>query len=115
MGRGAVKWIVPGVALLAISVGVFGGLLPGRCGHPGFPLPSFLGTLTIAEGGVWGPLTGISVDVVAVFVLLGSVVSAGEAGRAFMAIAVWSAGGLRAGAAKEIGRASCRERVCQYV
>src|SRR3546814_19726560 len=72
MGRRAVKWILPAVALLAIAYGVFGDLLPGRFGHPGFPLPSFLGNLTIAEGGVWGPLTGISVDVVAVFVLLGS-------------------------------------------
>src|SRR3546814_11434540 len=58
MGRRAVKWILPAVALLAIAYGVFGDLLPGRFGHPGFPLPSFLGTLTIAEGGVWGPLHG---------------------------------------------------------
>jgi TRAP transporter 4TM/12TM fusion protein len=100
MGRRAIKWILPAVALVALAYGVFGDLLPGRFGHPGFPLESFLGTLTIAEGGLWGPLTGISVDVVAVFVLLGAVVGSGEAGRAFMAIAVWSAGGLRAGAAK---------------
>lgn len=100
MGRRAVKWILPAVALAALAYGVFGNLLPGRFGHPGFPFPSFLGTLTIAEGGLWGPLTGISVEVVAVFVLLGSAISAGEAGRAFMAIAAWSAGGLRAGAAK---------------
>lgn len=100
MGRRAVKWILPAVALVALAYGLLGHLLPGRFGHPGFPVASFLGTLTIAEGGLWGPLTGISVDVVAVFVLLGAVVGAGEAGRAFMAIAVWSAGGLRAGAAK---------------
>lgn len=100
MGRRAIKWILPAVALVALAYGLFGDLLPGRFGHPGFPVASFLGTLTIAEGGLWGPLTGISVDVVAVFVLLGSVIGAGEAGRAFMAIAVWSAGGLRAGAAK---------------
>jgi TRAP transporter 4TM/12TM fusion protein len=100
MGRRAIKWILPAVALVALAYGLFGNLLPGRFGHPGFPLESFLGTLTIAEGGLWGPLTGISVDVVAVFVLLGAVIGAGEAGQAFMAIATWSAGGLRAGAAK---------------
>src|SRR3546814_17266263 len=82
MGRRAVKWILPAVALLTIAYGVFGDLLPDRFGHPGFPLPSFLGTLTIAEGGGWGPLTGISVDVGAGFVHLGSVGCAGEAGRA---------------------------------
>jgi len=100
MGRRAIKWILPAVAVTALLYGLFGDLLPGRFGHPGFPLSSFLGTLTIAEGGLWGPLTGISVDVVAVFVLLGAVIGAGEAGRAFMALAAWSAGGLRAGAAK---------------
>lgn len=100
MGRRAVKWILPVVALVALAYGVFGSALPGEFGHPGMPLGSFLGTLVIAEGGLWGPLTGISVDVVAVFVLLGSIIGAGEAGRAFMALAAWSAGGLRAGAAK---------------
>jgi len=100
MGRRAVKWILPAVALLALGYGLFGQHLPGEFGHPGLPVESFLGTLVIAEGGLWGPLTGISVDVVAVFVLLGAVVGAGEAGRAFMALAAWSAGGLRAGAAK---------------
>src|SRR3546814_2752167 len=49
MGRRAVKWILPAVVLLAIAYGVFGDLLPGRFGHPGFPLPSFLGTLTRSE------------------------------------------------------------------
>jgi len=100
MGRRAIKWILPAVALLALLYGLFGEALPGRFGHPGLPVGSFLGTLVIAEGGLWGPLTGISVDVVAVFVLLGAVVGAGEAGRAFMGLAIFSAGGLRAGAAK---------------
>lgn len=100
MGRRAIKWILPAVALLALLYGLFGEALPGRFGHPGLPVGSFLGTLVIAEGGLWGPLTGISVDVVAVFVLLGAVVGAGEAGRAFMSLAIYGAGGLRAGAAK---------------
>lgn len=100
MGRRAVKWILPAVAIFALLYGLFGSALPGEFGHPGLPIESFLGTLVISEGGLWGPLTGISVDVVAVFVLLGSIVGAGEAGRAFMALAAWSAGGLRAGAAK---------------
>src|SRR5690606_3555978 len=74
--------------------------VPGEMGHPGVPLPSFLGTMTIAEGGLWGSLTGVSVSIVAVFVIFGSVLNAGEAGQGFMNVASAAAGRLRGGAAK---------------
>jgi TRAP-type uncharacterized transport system fused permease subunit len=61
---------------------------------------SFLGTLTIAEGGIWGSLTGVSVSIVAVFVIFGAVLNAGEAGQGFMNVATAAAGHLRGGAAK---------------
>lgn len=60
----------------------------------------FLGSLVLAEGGLWGQLTGISIDLIVPFMILGAVVSAGEAGRGFMALATQLAGGYRAGAAK---------------
>jgi TRAP transporter 4TM/12TM fusion protein len=63
-------------------------------------LQSYLGTLTIAEGGIWGKLTGVSVNIVAVFVIFGAVLNAGEAGQGFMNIAAAAAGRLRGGAAK---------------
>ncbi len=100
MARRAVKLALPAVALLALAYGLFGQYVPGRLGHPGFPLESFLGTLTIAEGGIWGPLTGISVNIVAVFVIFGAAISAGLGGEAFMALATRLAGRLEAGAAK---------------
>ena len=100
MARRAVRLALPVVALLALAYGLFGSYLPGQFGHPGIPFDSFLGTLVIAEGGIWGPLTGISVNVVAIFVILGAVMSVGEGGRAFMALAVKAAGRLTAGAAK---------------
>ncbi|MEP2892769.1 MAG: TRAP transporter fused permease subunit [Tateyamaria sp.] len=73
--------------------------MPGF-GHSGTPLGSFLGTLTIAEGGIWGSLTGVSVGVVSVFVIFGAVLNAGEAGQGFMNVANAAAGRLRGGAAK---------------
>ena len=63
MARRAVGWPLPLVALSALTYGIFGEHLPGEFGYPGLPLESFLGTLTIAEGGVWGSLTGISVNI----------------------------------------------------
>ncbi|HEB96852.1 MAG TPA: TRAP transporter fused permease subunit [Sedimenticola thiotaurini] len=100
MARRAIKLALPIVAVIALSYGLLGQYLPGQFGHPGLPLGSFLGTLTIAEGGIWGPLTGVSVNVVAVFVILGAFIGAGEGGEAFMALAIRLAGRFRAGAAK---------------
>lgn len=98
--RRAIGWPLPLVAGLALAYGLFGQHLPGRFGHAGTPLPSFLGTLTIAEGGLWGSLTAVSVRVVAIFVIFGAVLNAGEAGRGFMSAARFVAGRLNGGAAK---------------
>jgi hypothetical protein len=66
----------------------------------GMPVDYLLGTMTITEGGLWGSLTGTSVDTIAMFVILGGFISAGQAGTGFMAFATQLAGRLRAGAAK---------------
>ena len=98
--RRAIGWPLPAVALLALLYGLFGQHIPGTFGHAGTPLRSFLGTLVIAEGGLWGSLTGVSVGIVAVFVIFGAVLNAGEAGQGFMNVAAAAAGRLQAGAAK---------------
>ena len=98
--RRAIGWPLPLVAVLALTYGLYGQYIPGEFGHSGTPLKSFLGTLTIAEGGIWGSLTGISVGVVAIFVIFGAVLNAGEAGQGFMNVATAAAGRLIGGAAK---------------
>ena len=100
MARRAIGWPLPVVAALALAYGLFGQHIPGHFGHGGTPLASFLGTLTIAEGALWGKLTAVSVNVVAVFVIFGAVLNAGEAGQGFMNLAAAAAGRLRGGAAK---------------
>ncbi|WP_242597131.1 TRAP transporter permease [Billgrantia sulfidoxydans] len=98
--RRAIGWPLPLVTLAALLYGLLGDMVPGQFGHPGLPIQSFVGTLTIAEGGLWGKLTGVSVGVVAVFVIFGAVLNAGEAGRGFMNMASAVAGRLTGGAAK---------------
>ncbi|TCP38033.1 TRAP transporter permease [Rhodovulum marinum] len=98
--RRAIGWPLPTVAALALAYGLWGQHIPGEFGHSGTPLASFLGTLTIAEGGIWGSLTGVSVGIVAIFVIFGAVLNAGEAGQGFMNVAGFAAGHLRGGAAK---------------
>jgi TRAP transporter 4TM/12TM fusion protein len=80
--------------------GMFGSRIPGEFGHGGMPLNSFLGTLTITEGGIWGSLTGVSATIVAVFVIFGAILNAGQAGAGFMNVAAAVAGRLKGGAAK---------------
>ena len=98
--RRMIGWPLPAVAAAALAYGLLGQHVPGEFGHAGLPVASFLGTLTIAEGGVWGSLTGVSVGVVAIFVIFGAVLNAGEAGQGFMNVAAAAAGRLRGGAAK---------------
>lgn len=100
MARRSIGWPLPLVAFLALLYGLYGQYIPGEFGHPGTPLQSFLGTLTIAEGGIWGKLTGVSVSIVAIFVIFGAVLNAGEAGQGFMNVAAAAAGRLKGGAAK---------------
>ena len=100
MARRSIGWPLPLVATIALAYGFFGHLIPGELGHPGLPAGSLLGTLTIAEGGLWGQLTGVSVNVVAIFVIFGAVLNSGEAGEGFRNLAVALAGRLKAGAAK---------------
>ncbi len=100
MARRAIGWPLPSVAALALAYGLFGQHIPGEFGYAGIPLQSFLGTLTIAEGGLWGTLTGVSVSIVAIFVIFGAILNAGEAGQGFMNVASAAAGRLRGGAAK---------------
>ena len=98
--RRVIGWPLPLVAAAALAYGLLGQHVPGHFGHSGTPLASFLGTLTITEGGLWGSLTGVSVNVVAIFVIFGAVLNAGEAGAGFMNLAAAAAGRLRGGAAK---------------
>ena len=100
MARRAIQPVLPAIALLTLLYGLLGEHIPGSFGHPGIPLDYFLGALVIAEGGLWGQLTGISVDLIVPFVILGAFVSSGEAGNGFMSLSTQLAGRFRAGAAK---------------
>jgi len=58
MARRTVKLALPITAIVALAYGMFGHWIPGDFGHQEIPLDSFLGTLVMAEGGIYGSLTG---------------------------------------------------------
>lgn len=100
LARRAIGWPLPAIAFIALLYAGLGQHISGEFGFAGIPMNSFLGTLTIAEGGIWGQLMGISANTVAVFVIFGAVLNAGEAGQGFMNLATAIGGRLRGGAAK---------------
>jgi len=100
MARRTVGLPLPIVTALFLLYGFFGHLIPGDFGHGGIPVGSFLGTLIITEGGLWGSLTGVSVSIISIFLIFGAVLNAGEAGQGFMNLAIASSGHLKGGAAK---------------
>ncbi len=100
MARRSIGLPLPLIAIIFLLYGFLGQYIPGEFGHPGIPINSLLGTMIITEGGIWGKLTGISVSVVAIFVILGAFLNAGEAGQGFMNFSILIAGKLKGGAAK---------------
>lgn len=99
MARRQIKAALPIVACCALAYAAFGTYIPGELGH-NIPFEAILGDLTITEAGLWGMLTGASVNVIAIFVILGAVMSSGLGGQAFMLLSQRLAGKYRAGAAK---------------
>lgn len=99
MARRQIKAALPIVAVCALGYAALGRYIPGELGH-NIPFEAILGDLTITEAGLWGMLTGTSVSVIAVFVILGAAISSGLGGQAFMQFSQRLAGRYRAGAAK---------------
>lgn len=99
MARRQIKAALPIVALCALAYAGLGRYIPGELGH-NIPFEAILGDLTITEAGLWGMLTGTSVSVISVFVILGAAISCGLGGQAFMLLSQRIAGRYRAGAAK---------------
>ncbi len=100
MARRAVQPVLPAVALIVLVYAFFGEHLPASIGHTGVPPDYLLGSLVLAESGLWGSLTATSIELIVPFMILGAFVTAGEAGTGFMSAATRLAGRFRAGAAK---------------
>lgn len=47
-----IGWPLPTVAAIALAFGLLGEHVPGELGYAGMPLNSFLGMLTVDEGGI---------------------------------------------------------------
>lgn len=91
---------LPILATIAIAYTVFGDLIPGKWGHPGFSVGYLFEHLYLGTEGIWGLVTGISATLVTAFIILGAFLLATGAADGFMDLSVAVAGRALGGAAK---------------
>ena len=98
--RRMIKPILPTITLLFLLYALLGHHIPGFFGHMKYELSQVAGLLYLTTGGIWGQLTGISANIIAIFVLLGAFIGFTGGGTGFQKISLRLAGRLKGGPAK---------------
>ena len=104
--RRATGLILPLLAVASILYALFGDLIPGDWGHPGFKWEYVVEYLYITPEGIWGTLTGISATLVAAYIIFGAILLSTGGAASFMNIALLAGGKSYGGAAKVATMAS---------
>jgi TRAP transporter 4TM/12TM fusion protein len=91
---------LPILALALISYTLFGNLIPGSWGHPGFSFTYLIEELYLGTEGIWGTVTGLSANLISIFIIFGAFLLATGAAESFMSLAMIAAGKFPGGAAK---------------
>lgn len=98
-GRRTVGWVFPILTTAMLLYAFFGYLIPGTFHHSGFKLVHIIQFLNQTAYAVWGPITGISATVLAIFIIFGSFLLFSGGGQTFIDIALRLAGRFRGGPA----------------
>lgn len=98
-------WRTTGSALPIMTVAmllytIFGDRIPGYWGHTGFDYNYLIEHLYLGTTGIWGTVTGLSANLIAIFIIFGAFLLATGAARTFMDLALLAAGRFPGGAAK---------------
>jgi TRAP transporter 4TM/12TM fusion protein len=98
--RRMIKPVLPAITLLFLLYALYGHHIPGYFGHVEYDLSQITGMLYLTTGGIWGQLTGISANIIAIFVFLGAFIGSTGAGDGFKKISLRLAGGSKGGPGK---------------
>lgn len=98
--RRTTGWALPILAVGMLSYALYGDLIPGYWGHPGLPLDYLIEHLYLGTEGLWGTVTGLSANLIAIFIIFGAFLMATGAANSFMDLAMLIAGRFPGGAAK---------------
>jgi TRAP transporter 4TM/12TM fusion protein len=91
---------LPILAIVMLLYTLFGQYIPGTWGHPGFDFKYLVEHLYLGTEGIWGTVTGLSANLIAIFIIFGAFLMATGAAQTFMDIALIAAGRFPGGAAK---------------
>jgi len=98
--RRTTGWALPILAVSMLAYALYGDLIPGYWGHPGMPLNYLIEHLYLGTVGMWGTVTGLSANLIAIFIIFGAFLMATGAANGFMDLAMLIAGRYPGGAAK---------------
>lgn len=104
--RRMIKPVLPAITFLFLLYALYGHRIPGYFGHVKYDLAQITGMLYLTTGGLWGQLTGISANIIAIFVFLGAFIGFTGGGTGFRTISVRLAGRLKGGPGKVAAVAS---------
>jgi TRAP transporter 4TM/12TM fusion protein len=91
---------LPILAIVMLLYTLMGQHIPGTWGHPGFDFRYLIEHLYLGTEGIWGTVTGLSANLIAIFIIFGAFLMATGAAQTFMDMALLAAGRFPGGAAK---------------
>jgi len=99
-GRRAVGILFPILTAFFLFYTYFGMIFPDPWKHPTYPLDGIIQVLYLSDMGMWGFVTGISANIVAIFIIFGSFLLFTGGGETFIDFSLWLTGKYYGGAAK---------------
>lgn len=99
-GRRVVGFVLPTLAVIALSYGFWGAYITGPLKHAGFSINRIIQHLTLTTEGVYGSSLGVSATYIFLFILFGAFLGTTGMSSLFNDISIALAGSLRGGPAK---------------
>jgi len=99
-GRRAVGILFPILTSFFLFYTYFGMIFPDPWKHPTYPIDGIVQVLYLSDMGMWGFVTGISANIVAIFIIFGSFLLFTGGGETFIDLSLWLTGKYYGGAAK---------------
>jgi TRAP transporter 4TM/12TM fusion protein len=96
--RKAIGWAFTWMALAFVAYSILGPWAPGLLAHRGYTPNEVAALLLVNPLGIYGPITGTSANIIAVYIIFGAIMLRTGAAKAFLNLALMLAGRLTGGA-----------------
>lgn len=87
------------VVIAFVAYALFGNLIPGKFGHPGYEIGELVSYLYFSNEGIFGLALNVMVNIIFIFLLFGTMVEASGLGNSIVKIGLALVGRLRGGPA----------------